>query len=328
MSGTAATTRSGNSRERVCGRLTAPTLVGVLAALLSVTAMIAAAQAGRYRTFATPEAAVQALVDVVKAGNLDELLAIFGPEGQELIASSDPATGRRNREVFAVAAAERRQLVDDGANRKTLVIGNEEWPFPVPLVKEAKGWRFDTAAGREEVLARRIGRNELETIQTCLAYVAAQLRYAQQAHDGKPAGVYAMTFRSDAGKENGLYWPAARGQKRSPLGDLAAQAAEEGRPLATGQDQSPSPLHGYYFKILTEQGSAAPGGARKYVVNGAMSGGFALVAWPAQYNATGVMTFVVGRDGIVHEKDLGAGTSDVVRKTTVYNPDASWHAVQ
>ena len=150
---------------------------------------------------------------------------------RSLIASSDPATGRRNREVFTVAVAEQWRLVDEPPNRKTLVIGNEEWPFPVPLVKEASGWRFDTAAGKEEVLARRIGRNELAVIQTCLAYVTAQQRYAQQGHDGKPAGVYATKFGSDPGKENGLYWPAARGQQRSPLGDLVAQAAAEGRPL-------------------------------------------------------------------------------------------------
>lgn len=291
---------------------------------LIVAGVLLVAQAAPHRTFATPEAAVQALISTVKAGNLDDLLAIFGPEGQELIASSDPATGRRNREVFTVAAAEHWELVDNGANRKTLVIGNEEWPFPVPLVRAANGWQFDTAAGKEEVLARRIGRNELAIIQACRAYVAAQLRYAQQGHDGKPAGTYAMTFRSDPGKENGLYWPVARGQKRSPLGDLAAQAADEGRSIPAARDQQPSPLHGYYFRILTAQGAAAPGAARNYVVNGAMSGGFALVAWPAQYNVTGVMTFIVGRDAIVHEKDLGAGTGEAVRKITVYNPDGSW----
>lgn len=294
----------------------------LLAALLSPVS--GAAQAGGHRTFASPERAVEALVNAVKAGNLDEVLAIFGPEGQELVASSDPVTGRRNREVFAVAATERWQLVDDGANRKTLVIGNEEWPFPIPLAKKTNGWQFDTAAGKEEVIARRIGRNELGTIQSCRAYVAAQLRYAQEGHDGKPAGIYAMTFNSDPGKQNGLYWPAARGQKRSPLGDLLAEAAEEGRDSGTGRTQPPSPLHGYFFKILTAQGAAAKGGARKYVVNGAMSGGFALVAWPAQYNVTGVMTFVVGPDGIVVEKDLGPGTDAAAKKITSYNPDASW----
>ena len=196
-----------------------------------------------------------------------------------------------------------------------------------PSSKKRTVWQFDTAAGKEEVLARRIGRNELTTIQTCRAYVAAQLRYAQQGHDGKPAGVYAMTFNSDPGKENGLYWPTAKGQKRSPLGDLVAQAAAEGSPLGTDRTER-SPLHGYYFKILKAQGPAASGGAKQYVVKDEMSGGFALVAWPAQYNATGVMTFIVSADGVVHERDLGEGTDAAARKMTHYNPDATWHPVQ
>jgi Protein of unknown function (DUF2950) len=287
----------------------------------------AAAQASHGRTFPTAEAAVQTLIDTVKAGNLDELVAIFGPEGRELVATSDPATGRQNQEVFIAAVRENWHLVDAGANRKTLVIGNEEWPFPVPLLKEANTWRFDTAAGKEEVLARRIGRNELAVIETCRAYVSAQRRYAEQGHDGKPVGRYAMTFRSDPGKENGLYYPTGRGQKRSPLGDLVAQAAEEGRPLSTEGDQ-PAPFHGYRFKILTAQGAAASGGAKKYTVNGEMTLGFALVAWPAEYDATGVMTFIVNQDGVVREKDLGPGTDAVARRMTAYNPDSSWHPVQ
>ena len=208
--------------------------------------------------FATPEDAVKALVDTAKAGNLDGLLAIFGPEGRELVASSDPATARMNRQVFAVAFKEQWHLEDVTPSRKTLVIGNEQWPFPVPLVKEADGWRFDTDAGREEVLARRIGRNELQAIATSRAYVTAQQRYAQQGHDGKPAGVHATKLKSDPGKENGLYWPTTRGQKRSPLGDLVAQAAEEGRPLGADRPQ-PTGFHGYYFRILTGQGAAVPG---------------------------------------------------------------------
>ncbi len=287
----------------------------------------AAAQAAQQRTFGSPEDAVKALVETVKAGNLDQLLSIFGADGRELIASSDPATARENRDVFTVAVGEQWRLADEGPNRKTLVIGNEDWPFPVPLVKEASGWRFDTAAGKEEVLARRIGRNELTVIETSRAYVTAQRRYAQQGHDGKPAGVYATKFLSDPGKENGLYWPTAKGQKRSPLGDLVAQAAEEGRPVG-GDRAQPSPFHGYYFKILTAQGAAASGGAKSYVVKGDMSGGFALIAWPAQYDATGVMTFLVNQDGIVLEKDLGPGTDAAARKITSYNPDASWHPAQ
>jgi hypothetical protein len=244
-----------------------------------------------------------------------------------LIASSDPATARMNRQVFTVTAAEHWRLEESGANRKTLVIGNEEWPFPVPVVKDSTGWRFDTAAGKEEVLARRIGRNELAVIESCRAYVTAQRRYAEHEHDASPAGVYATKFRSDAGKENGLYWPTSKGQKPSPLGDLVAQAATEGRPV-DGDRPQPSPFHGYYFKILTAQGPAAPGGAKNYMVKGRMSGGFALVAWPARYDVTGVTTFIVSHDGIVLEKDLGPNTDSVARSLTVYNPDASWRQVQ
>ena len=231
-----------------------------------------------------------------------------------------------NRQVFAVAFREQWHLEDATANQKTLVVGNEDWPFPVPLVKGADGWRFDTAAGKEEVLARRIGRNELQAIATSRAYVTAQQRYAQQGHDGKPAGVHATKLKSDPGKENGLYWPTARGQKLSPLGDLVAQAAEEGRPLGADRPQ-PTGFHGYYFKILTGQGAAASGGAKSYIVKGEMSGGFALVAWPAQYDATGVMTFIVNQDGTVRQRDLGPQTDAIARKMTVYNPDASWQQV-
>jgi hypothetical protein len=278
----------------------------VAGALVVLASSIAVAQpAGGHRTFAAPNDAVQALIAAVKAGNLDDLRVIFGPDSDQLVASSDPATGRKNREVFSIAVAEKWQLVDDAPNRKTLVIGNEEWPFPVPIVKDASGWRFDTAAGKEEIIARRIGRNELAAIDTCRAYVTAQRRYAQDPHDGQPAGLYAKTFNSDPGKENGLYWPAAHGQKRSPLGELVGQAAEEGRPLGADRAQ-PSPFHGYYFKILTS------------------SGGFGLVAWPAEYNVSGVMTFLINQDGVVREKDLGTGTDAAARRMTVHKPDASW----
>ncbi len=298
----------------------------VLLMLLASSATIAA-QTAKQPAFATPEDAIKALVETVKTENLDALVAIFGPEGRELIASSDPATARMNRRVFAVAFREQWHLEDVTPTQKTLVIGNEEWPFPVPLVKGPDGWRFDTAAGKEEVLARRIGRNELGAIATSRAYVTAQRRYAEQGHDGKPAGAHATKFQSDPGKENGLYWPTAHGQKRSPIGDLLAQAAEDGRQLNEDRTK-PTPLHGYYFKILTGQGAKATGGAKSYLVKGEMTGGFALVAWPAQYDATGVMTFMVNQDGTVHERDLGPQTDAIARKMTVYNPDASWRPVQ
>ena len=276
--------------------------------------------------FASPEKAVEALVAAAKASSVADLIVILGSEGRDLIESSDPATARNNRKVFTVAVGERWHLEDAAPDRKTLVIGNENWPFPVPIVKEQGGWRFDTAAGKEEVIARRIGRNELAAIATVRAYVIAQRRYAETTHDGNPAGVYATKFASDPGKENGLYWPTTPGQKRSPLGDLVAQAAAEGRGVG-GDRSQPSPFHGYYFKILTAQGSAAPGGAKQYIVKGLMSGGFALVAWPAQYDVTGVMTFTVNQDGVVHEKDLGPGTDGAARKITAYNPDSSWRQV-
>ena len=293
---------------------------------LAASSTVVAGQTATYRAFASPEDAVQALFDTVKKGDVDALLAIFGPEGRELVASSDPVTGQMNRRVFAVAAREQWHLEDAQPAGKTLVIGNENWPFPVPIVKAADGWRFDTAAGKEEILARRIGRNELNAIATARAYVTAQRRYAQEGHDGKPAGVHATKFQSDPGKQNGLYWPAARGEKRSPLGDLVAEAAEDGR--ASGERKPPTPFHGYYFRIVTGQGSSGAGGAKNYIVKGEMSGGFALVAWPAKYDETGIMTFIVNQDGIVRERDLGAQTDAVARKMTLYNPDKSWRPVQ
>jgi hypothetical protein len=285
-----------------------------------------ASEAPGGRTFASPEDAVKALAAAVKASSAADVLAVFGPEAKDLVETADVTEARQRREVFAVAAAERWALVDAGPNRKTLVVGNENWPFPIPLVKNADGWRFDVAAGREEVIARRIGRNELAAIRVCRTYTAAQRLYAQSSHDAQPAGVFASTFRSDPGRQNGLYWAAAHGQKRSPLGDLVADAELRGR-ASGGSGAQPAPFHGYYFKILTGQGPAAPGGARDYVVSGRMSGGFALVAWPAEYDVTGIMTFLVNQDGTVSEKDLGPDTGKAGPAITVYNPDSSWAPV-
>jgi Protein of unknown function (DUF2950) len=294
------------------------------AVLLAMLACTSAPSEPKQRTFAAPEDAVRTLAETVKKGDVTEVVAIFGPDGQELIDSSDPASARHSREVFTVAMAQGWRLTDQGTNRKELIVGHEEWPFPVPLVKDGNLWRFDTPAGKEEVIARRIGRNELAVIEICRTYVAAQRVYAKRAHDGKREGLYAQTFRSDPGRHNGLYWPARHGEKRSPLGDLVTGA--EGRP-AGGDRSEPSPFHGYFFKILTAQGASAPGGAKDYVANGDMSGGFALVAWPAEYDVTGVMTFIVNNDEIVYEKDLGTETAAVARAMTRYDPDPSWKQV-
>ena len=260
------------------------------------------------REFDKPEAAVAALLDAVNKSNISDLAAIFGPDARDLIQDSDPVAARRNREVFAVAASQAWRLMDDGPDRKTLVIGHEEWPFPIPLVAASGRWRFDTAAGKEEVIARRIGRNELAVIRICHTYVAAQRVYAKHPHDGQPAGRYATAFTSDPGRQNGLYWPAKKGEPRSPLGDLVARAADDGRTFGDGK--RPAPFHGYYFKILSSPG------------------GFALVAWPAEYDVTGVMTFIINQNGNLLEKDLGPETDQAARRLTVYAPDATWSKVQ
>ena len=305
-------------------------LVASLAAPCAVLVTFAACRTAdttqRHRTFDSPKSAVTALTKAVKEGKIDEVKAMFGPDAQALIDSSDPALARRNQQVFTAAVAERWRLEDEGADRTTLVIGNEEWPFPIPLVRDGGAWRFDTAAGKEEILARRIGRNELAAIRVSSTYVAAQRLYAKYGHDGKPAGLYARLFNSSGAQQNGLYWTARQGERRSPLGDLLANASVEAAKRPAGGE--PQPFHGYYFKILTAQGAAAQGGAKDYVVNGELSGGFALVAWPALYDTTGIMTFVVNHDGRVWEKDLGTTTDADARAMTLYNPDASWTAVR
>ena len=306
-------------------------VVGALGVVWSIAVLAPscgkAAAPPRGRAFATPEEGVAALAAAVRASSKSDLLAIFGPEANDLVASADPMTASRRREVIAVAFNERWQLADGAGGTKTLVIGNESWPFPIPLVKDADGWRFDVAAGREEVIARRVGRNELAAIVVCRTYLAAQRLYSRSSHDGQAAGVYAKTFRSDAGRQNGLYWPTGPREKRSPLGDLVAYAERQGR-VAGGNGSQPSPFHGYFFRILTAQGPDAPGGAKDYVVNSLLSGGFALVAWPAEYDLTGVMTFIVNQDGTVREKDLGADTGALASTMATYNPDTSWSAVQ
>jgi hypothetical protein len=295
----------------------------VVAVLAGALAWGAPAAAQAPKDFPTPEDAVKALADAVRKKDAAQVVAIFGADGPDLVDTSGTPESRRGRQVFAVAFRERWRLEDLPPAGKTLIVGKEDWPFPVPIVKGAGGWHFDTAAGKSEVIARRIGRNELAAIRVCRTYVVAQNLYARDGHDGLPAGVYATRFASDAGKQNGLYWPAAKGAKRSPLGDLLADAAADGR--AAGA-KAPSPFHGYYFAILTAQGAAAPGGAKSYVKDGRMTGGFALVAWPAQYGASGIMTFIVGADGVVRERDLGPGAKAAPPVKT-YDPAAAWTVV-
>jgi hypothetical protein len=298
-------------------RLAACGLVMIVAA---ASVQYAATEQNQKR-FATPEEAVQTVIKAAKANNTTELLAIFGADAADLLSSGDPVADKRARQLILVALNEKWSLTSQGPNTKILVIGNEGWPYPIPLVKDKEGWRFDTSAGREEILYRRIGRNELSTIRACRVYVEAQKEYSEKSHDGKAAGLFAQKFASDPGKQDGLYWKVGAGEDLSPLGEFAAQASSEG--YSRG-NSGPTPFHGYLYRLLTAQGPAAPGGAKSYVSNGEMKSGFALVAYPAEYRKSGVMTFIVNQDGVVYEKDLGEQTAEVASRMTEYNPDSSW----
>ena len=295
-------------------------------ALLGLAIVFASASSQAAQTkFATPEEAAKALFQAFKTDNQAELEAIFGRDALEAAASGDPVSDRNDRQVLALAMEQSWRWAPRGKNRKELIIGDEQWPFPAPLVKIGKEWQFDSEEGKEEVLARRIGRNELGIIELCRAYVDMQEEYASQPHDGKPAGLFAQRLRSTSGHQDGLYYPVKPGERPSPLGDLAAEAATEGYETSSS---SSSPFWGYQFRILTAQGPAALGGKKSYVVNGEMSGGFALLAYPAKYASSGVMTFVVSQEGAVYEKDLGMDTSTQAPLLTEYNPDESWTAVR
>jgi hypothetical protein len=276
------------------------------------------------QTFPTPDDAVVALVDAVKANDLAKIDAILGPNARSAIASGDDVADRYGRDLFMAAYFQQASLSGDETS-KTLLVGSEEWPFPIPVVKAKSGWHFDTAAGIDELRFRRIGRNELSTIDFCLSYQAAQKEYAEKPHDGNPAGTYAEKFASAPGKQDGLYWAVKEGEDPSPLGDLAAEAAAEGY---TRSDNQPTPFRGYYFRILTAQGANATGGARNFIENGLMRRGFALVAFPAEYDKSGVMTFAVNQDGVVYEKDLGSETSKIAAEIKEFNPDSSWEKVK
>jgi Protein of unknown function (DUF2950) len=294
-------------------------LARLLTAALLAFAMTSAASA--QQSFKTPEEAVEALAGAAKAHDRKGVLAVLGADAADIVSSGDDVADRADRDRVIEAYDAKRQVVMEGADKAVLVLGNQDWPFPIPLVRKDGSWRFDTAAGREEILFRRIGRNELAAIQTILAFVDAQQEYAEKGIGGN--GVYAQRIVSRPGTKDGLYWPAQSGEDESPLGDLAASAAAEG--YRAGQQRIP--YHGYYYKVLTRQGPNAPGGALDYVVRGKMIGGFALVAYPAQYGNSGVMTFLVNHQGTIYEKDLGEQTAGIAAGMTAFNPDNTWQRV-
>jgi len=274
--------------------------------------------------FASPDEAVKALQSAVAAADLKALGVLFGPDVKQVI-SGDKVQDAAELASFAKIMKESCDLSKEGDSKIILNLGTENWPFPIPLVKQADGqWHFDTLAGKEEIVNRRVGENELNAIAICHAYVAAQRQYASEDRDGSEVLKYAQKIKSTPGKKDGLYWDAPDNEEQSPFGPLIENSYDEGYGKIKG---APEPYHGYFFKILKTQGSAAPGGAYNYVINGNMIAGFALVAWPATFGQSGVMTFIVSHQGKVYQKSLGGNTSEIVRSMNSYDPDKTWTLV-
>jgi hypothetical protein len=285
------------------------------------------AAAADERTFASPEDAVNALVAAARNDDTNALHAIFGPTGRELV-SPDVVQATEGFKLFVQNLTEKTQIVTNSDANLTLEIGADGWPFPIPLVKQGGQWFFDTEAGRQEILNRRIGRDEIGAIRVCRAYVDAQREYASEDR-GDGILEYAQHLRSTPGKHDGLFWPAKPGEDLSPLGPLVAQAHAEGyHRMAKMLNEEQAPYHGYYFKILTRQGKHAPIGKYNYIINGHMIAGFAFVAWPAEWGNTGVMTFIVNQQGEVYQKNLGSKTANIAPAMTTYDPDDTWTPVQ
>jgi hypothetical protein len=291
-----------------------------LAGVATAASLLWLMPANAQQSFNSADDAASALASAVKSGAKQDLLKVLGPNGEDIIDSGDEVADKEAREKFLAAYDVRHSVKVDG-KKASLIIGADDFPFPVPLLRAKAGWQFDTDRGRQEILYRRIGQNELDTIQTSLAFVDAENEYADKDR-GDGVGVYAQRIVSSPGKKDGLYWPSDNNE--SPLGELAAEATAEGYKAGT----EPQPYHGYYYRILTRQGPNAPGGVLNYVVNGKMIGGFALVAYPADYANSGVVTFIVNHAGTVYEKDLGENTEAIVKTMTSFDPDKSWRKVE
>jgi len=313
-------TKDGYSWFKRCGAL-----VMAVAFIGLVISAPSQAETIKQRTFASPEEAVKTLIEVLKSNDVKALEGIFGPGSKDLLWSGDPVADQSGREQFLKLYEQKHRLEATEA-KAVLNLGTEDWPFPIPIVSREGLWYFDTKQGKEEILARRIGLNELSAIKACLAYVDAQREYALKDRDGDGLIEYAQKFRSDKGKKNGLYWEVKASEEQSPLGPLFAAAQEKGYSAKAGG--KPIPYHGYYYRILTGQGKSAPGGAYDYIVKGNMIGGFALVAYPAKYASSGVMTFIVNHDGVVYQKDLGRNTAKAAQAMKLFNPDSTWKKVE
>src|SRR6516164_3265804 len=293
--------------------------------VMAATGTAAAGKAAAQKSFATPQEGAKALVDAVRAGSADDILALIGPGSKSWLFSGDKVSDRAEWKRFLEAYDRKNSIRTEGDSKAVLEAGDGDWSFPAPLVKRGDHWVFDGEAGREEVLNRRVGRNELDTVQTLLAIVDAQREYAASDPDGDGINAYATKFRSSPGKKDGLYWPTNAGEPPSPLGPLVAQAVREGYGGAA-KASGPIAYHGYHYRLLTAQGKAAPGGAFNYVVNGRLFGGFAVVAWPASYGNSGVKSFLVNHEGVVYEKDLGHDSAAAVAKIKAFDP-SDWKKV-
>jgi hypothetical protein len=306
------------------GRLQFALMTAVVAMALLSTGESGAA-AAKQTTFASPEAAADALVKASGENNVKDLLALFGPGSKAIVSSGDEVEDRQYREQFVKSYAEKHHLEKAADGSFTLIVGSNDWPMPIPIVKTGERWRFDTKAGTEEILCRRIGANELNAIQVMLAIADAEREFADRMRDVTGQPEYAETFVSGKDKKDGLYWETAPDEKPSPLGPLVARAGGEGY---SGKVGGKAPYHGYLYRILKSQGRHAPGGAYSYVVNGRMIGGFALVAYPAVYRASGVHTFVVNYDGVVYGKNLGKQTAAIAASMTAFDPDETWKKME
>ncbi len=308
------------SQNRPCA------LATVLAALLMGLAGIALASPHQSwgEAFASRQDAAQAFIQAMRGNNQAALLKILGPDAKSIVNSGDPVADHAVINRIVSAYDQMHRFVPTSDRRIFLYVGAENWPLPIPLIERAGKWYFDTAFGKEEILARRVGRNELDAIQVCEAIVQAQHQYASQAQAGESTAQYAQKILSDSGKHNGLFWKTAPGEPTSPLGPLVASASAQGY---RHSGSKPTPYHGYIYRILKEQGPHAPGGAHSYLQDGKMTRGFAVLAYPAVYRASGVMTFIAGEDGTVYQKDLGAATNTIAASIKSFDPDSTWERV-
>jgi hypothetical protein len=309
-----------------CGHIFRFAAFAVFATWLGFSPEVVEAQASGQKTFVSAEEASRAFFVAAQHDDEKDLLDILGPAGKQVIYSGDPAEDLNSRGQVVVKYREMHRLVKEPDGTTTLYIGAENWPMPIPLVNKAGTWYFDTEAGKQEILCRRIGKNELQAILACHELLDAQNEYYAHLRHAGPANQYAQKFVSDDGKYNGLYWKETSNEFNSPIDPLVAAAGNESSENKQGGD--PVPFNGYYFRILTRQGENAPGGAKNYVIDGRMTGGFAFLAYPVEYRSSGVMTLIIDQDGIVYEKDLGPQTSEIAQLIREYNPDSSWHKAE